>query len=105
MSNPNQPYQPSYPPPPSQFEPPRQRAGLPGWAIALIVGGVLVTCICIVVPIASIGILTLLGQRTSQVFSQINSGLESAETSTTTPVDTAKAVTVGQLASTSDLSI
>lgn len=104
MSDPNQSYQP-YEPPLGQFPPARQRTGLPGWAIALITAGVFATCLCVVVPIASIGGLILLGQRVSQVSSRIDVGRQQAKALTPTPINTAKAVIVGQSASTHDLSI
>lgn len=104
MSDPNQPYEP-YHLPPGQFGPLRQRTGLPGWAIALIAGGVLATCLCVAIPIVSIGLLTLRGQRVSQVFSRIDTGLQSTETTTAIPIDTGKVVAIGQPARTHDLNI
>jgi Domain of unknown function (DUF4352) len=76
MADPNQtqpPYQPYQLPPNTQPTPPH--SGLPGWVIALIVGGVLLIFLCIGVAVVSIGALTLLGGRVSSVFSSINSGL------------------------------
>jgi Flp pilus assembly pilin Flp len=94
MADPNQPqpYQlpPNYPPP--------QRTGLPGWAIALIVGGVLLVFLCIGVAVVSIGALTLLGGRVSQVFSTINSDLIREGQLASTPTDTAGALAIGETA-------
>ena len=110
MADPNQPQpqpQPEPQPyqlPPNYQPPPERRSGLPGWAIALIVAGVLLCVLCIVGAVVSIGVLTLLGGRVSQVFSTINSGLEPVPVSTT-PVDTSGALAVGESANLPDLRI
>src|ERR671923_2115045 len=101
---PDQPWQQPYQPPPGfQPPPPERRSGLPGWAIALIVGGALVIVLCFVVAIVSIGVLTLLGGRVSAVFSEIESGLE--EFATPTPLDTGDALSIGDTADLPDMRI
>jgi hypothetical protein len=94
MADPNQPQ------PPYQFPPntPPPRTGLPGWAIALIVGGVLLVFLCIGVAVVSIGALTLLGGRVSQVFSTINSGLINEGPLEGTPVSPSGALAIGDSA-------
>src|SRR5262245_23635668 len=101
MSDTNQPEQgpqPNQPAPapyqlPPDYRPPAPRSGLPGWAIALIIGGVLIVVLCVAGFIGTISLLTLLGSRVSQVFSQINSGLV---VPTSGPVNTADALAIGQ---------
>jgi hypothetical protein len=88
---PGYPWQQPYQPPPSPH-----RTGLPGWAIALIAGGALVCTLCVVGTIAAIGALTLLGGRVSEVFSEIESGL--ATPAPGTPIDTARALPIGEAA-------
>lgn len=101
---PNQPYQAPYQPPPGfQPPPPERRSGLPTWAIALIVGGVLVIVLCFAVAIVSVGVLTLLGSRVSQVFSSINSEISVAPIpvipgASTTPIESGSALSLGDSA-------
>jgi hypothetical protein len=96
---------PEYQPLPELTEPPRKRAVLPAWVIALIIGGVLMACICIVVPIAMFGALTILGREVEGTFATIESGLDEASFPTSAPVTTDNAVGIGAAATTSDLSI
>ena len=80
-----------------------QRSGLPGWAIALIVGGVCLVCLCVGLSVASIGALSILGAQTSEVFSEIESGL--SEIPTPEPFDTSGAVALGDTAQLRDMHI
>jgi|GEM_PF-3140813 len=99
MADPNQP-QPPYQLPPNMqpVPPPPQHSGLPGWAIALIVGGVLLVFLCIGVAVVSIGALTLLGGRVSQVFSTINSELINEGQLEATPAPPTGALAIGDSA-------
>src|SRR3954451_9477710 len=113
-SQPNQQSQPSQPgqpwPPPSQLPPnsqppppqPARRSGMPGWAIALLAGCALLLVLCVIGAIVSIGVLTLLGGKVSQVFSQIESGLKEG---TPTPINRQSALPIGSAAELSDLRI
>lgn len=69
---------PAYDGPPT----PPKRSGCPIWLVVLlsIVG------LCMVMVVGSIGVLTLLGQRVSEVFVTINSGLVVEETSVVPPL-------------------
>src|SRR5512145_2156596 len=93
----------SYQIPPGYQPPPLPRSGLPGWAIALIVGVSLIVVLCIAGSIVSIGMLTLLGGQVSAVFSQIESDLETI--STTTPVEIGEAYALGDSANLPNLRI
>lgn len=111
MADPNQPQQP-YPPPsyppgysPPGYPPPPQRSGLPGWAIALIVGGVLLVFVCIGVGVVTIGALTLLGNRVSAVFSQIDSDIAEPPPLEETPGDVSGALAIGDKATLPSLRI
>lgn len=78
---------------------PPKRSGCPLWLIILLS----VVGLCMVMAVAGIGILTLLGQRVSSVFSEINSGLlVEVPEGTLTPFDdiqaTAEAVATSQVA-------
>lgn len=88
---------------PSWTSPESRRSGLPGWAIALIVAGVCFICLCTGLSVAGIGALSLLGAQTSEVFSEIESGL--AEVPIAEPVDTSGAVALGDTATLRDLHI
>jgi hypothetical protein len=106
-NQPNQAPQPNQPAPapyqlPPDYRPPAPRSGLPGWAIALIIAGVVIVVLCVAGFIGTIGVLTLLGTRVSQVFSTINSGLV---VPTSAPARTEDALAIGQTAELSDLSI
>ena len=103
MADPNQPQ--PYQLPPEYRPPATPRGGLPTWAIILIVAGALLTVMCVVGAIVSIGVLTLLGSRVSQVFSEINSGLEEQQPPAPPVVDTSAAVPIGDAVALPDLRI
>ncbi|MEM8530694.1 MAG: DUF4352 domain-containing protein [Chloroflexota bacterium] len=88
---------------PSWTSPEPRRSGFPGWATALIVGGVCFVCLCAGLSIVGIGALSVLGTQTSDVFSEIESGL--AELPTLEPFDTSGAVALGDTAVLRDLHI
>jgi hypothetical protein len=110
MSDTNQPGQapqPNQPTPapyqlPPDYRPPAPRSGLPGWAIALIIAGVVIVVLCVAGFIGAVGVLTLLGSRVSSVFSQINSGLV---VPTSAPLSVEDALAIGQTAELSSLRI
>ena len=94
----------SYQPQEPQWTAPEpQRSGLPGWAIALIVGGICFVCLCVGLSVAGIGALSLLGAQTSEVFTEIESGL--ADIPTLEPFDTSGALPLGDTATLRDLHI
>lgn len=102
---PSQPWPPPYQLPPNYQPPPPQpapRSGMPAWAIALIAGCALLLVLCVIGAIVSIGVLTLLGSKVSQVFSQIESGLEEG---TPTPINRQSALPIGSAAELPDLRI
>lgn len=104
-SEPGQPWQPSYQLPPGNQSPP-QRSGKVGWVIGLLVGGVFLIGACVVIAIVSIGILTLLGGRVSQVFTDVETGIEEIATSTpNTSPDFDSARAIGKVARLGDLRI
>lgn len=96
-------HQPSGAPESSPHYQPPQRSGMPTWAIVLLVGAGLLLVTCVLVAIVTIGFLTLLGGRVSQVFSEINSGLEQVPVEV--PVDTGSALGIGETAEQSDFRI
>lgn len=101
----DQPNEPPYQGSPPYYSPePEQRRGLPGWAWALIIGGGGVTLLaCVLIPIVVIGGLTLLGQRVSSVFSEIETGL--VELPEAMPANTADALPLGTDATLTNLRV
>lgn len=101
MSNP----QPDFQPIPGQFQPPPapKKSGIPGWAIALIaVLGSLVV-LCVVGSFVVYGVLTTLGSRASQALGEVSSQVNSSIASSTVPVATGGASTIGGRVASGDL--
>ncbi|MBC8163374.1 MAG: DUF4352 domain-containing protein [Roseiflexaceae bacterium] len=94
---------PEYQPAPGQFTPPpEKKAGIPGWAIALIAALAGLVILCVVGSIVAVGIFTTLGTQVDEVFSEINTELDSAPAavaeSTALPADTGQAQALGERA-------
>lgn len=102
MSEYNQP-PPAGAPEPPYYQQPEPRSGMPTWAIVLLIVGGLFVVVCVVGGIVTIGILTMLGNQVSTVFSEINSGLE--DMPITEAVDTSAALSTGETADLSALRI
>lgn len=92
---------PSYSPPSGQFTPPTEKkSGLPGWAIALIavIGGLVV--LCVVVAVIGVGMMSMLGSRVDQVFTQIETEMDELPSTTTgtssAPLSITDAQPIGQ---------